>query len=150
MSVNRIYSAQSGDNTITSREYASRAEWADCGESNGQVPAGTNHYIDEEFHIPLEDFVGSHFGRGLLHFFGCDRPNGPLPAIRHSHHCSHQNGTMLTLQRVAALRNAGVRYVEISLDSTYPDKHDTFRGVPGMWDRTVQGIKRRRHRRHQA
>lgn len=51
------------------------------------------------------------------------------------------NGTMLTLDAVKALRDAGVRYVEISLDSVHPEKHDAFRGVPGMWARTVQGIK---------
>ena len=51
------------------------------------------------------------------------------------------NGTTLSLERVRALRDAGVRYVEISLDSTDPDKHDKFRGVKGMWSRTVQGIK---------
>ena len=51
------------------------------------------------------------------------------------------NGTMLSLARVRALRDAGVRYVEISLDSTEAAKHDKFRGVDGMWERTVQGIK---------
>ncbi len=51
------------------------------------------------------------------------------------------NGTNLSLARVRALRDAGVRYVEISLDSTDPDKHDAFRGHPGMWERTVQGIR---------
>ena len=51
------------------------------------------------------------------------------------------NGTMLSLARVRALRDAGVRYVEISLDSTDPAKHDAFRGHPRMWERTVQGIK---------
>ena len=48
---------------------------------------------------------------------------------------------MLSLDRVRALRDAGVRYVEISLDSTDPGKHDAFRGSAGAWARAVQGIK---------
>lgn len=51
------------------------------------------------------------------------------------------NGTMLSTERVRALRDAGVRYVEVSLDSTDSDKHDAFRGQSGVWERTVQGIK---------
>ena len=51
------------------------------------------------------------------------------------------NGTTLSLERVRALRDAGARYLEISLDSTDPAKHDSFRGVPGVWSRTVEGIK---------
>ncbi len=36
---------------------------------------------------------------------------------------------------------AGLRYVEISLDSVDPSKHDEFRGVEGAWERAVKGIK---------
>ena len=36
---------------------------------------------------------------------------------------------------------AGLRYVEISLDSVDPRKHDEFRGVEGAWELTVKGIK---------
>ena len=34
-----------------------------------------------------------------------------------------------------------LRYVEISLDSVDPARHDAFRGVPGMWQRAVAGAK---------
>ena len=51
------------------------------------------------------------------------------------------HGGTLTPQRVAELADAGVKYVEVSLDSVQPEKHDAFRGVPGMWGRTVQGMK---------
>ncbi len=283
---NNADSAQASDRPITSREYAARAAWAGCGESGNPALSGTNHYLDEEFRIPLEKYAGSHLGRGLLHLLSYDRPGGPLLArmissyaapnvslsdkllfrpvhslirklkgsmtdehfrwkvAEHSstvrgivatarsiaefgltlpqkfvvplivvwnftnqcnlscRHCYQSssprkidgelnlreklrivdelgkafvpmiafaggeptispdlipvlrrcrrygihttvatNGTLLTLHRVAALRDAGVRYVEISLDSIDPDKHDNFRGVPGMWARTVQGIK---------
>lgn len=36
---------------------------------------------------------------------------------------------------------AGLKYVEVSLDSTDPKVHDEFRGVKGAWELTVKGIK---------
>ncbi len=51
------------------------------------------------------------------------------------------NGTTLTPERCRELRAAGLRYVEISLDSTDPARHDAFRGVPGMWERSVRGAR---------
>jgi len=53
--------------------------------------------------------------------------------------CDH--GTLLTKDVVRRLRDAGVEYFEISLDSVDPAKHDAFRGVIGAWERTVAGIK---------
>ena len=38
-------------------------------------------------------------------------------------------------------KKAGLRYVEVSLDSTKPEIHDKFRGLVGAWEKTVQGIK---------
>jgi radical SAM protein with 4Fe4S-binding SPASM domain len=51
------------------------------------------------------------------------------------------NGTTLTGERCDQLRQAGIRYVEISLDSTDPARHDAFRGAPGLWERTVAGAR---------
>lgn len=51
------------------------------------------------------------------------------------------NGTTLTPRRCAELRDAGLRYVEISLDSTDPKRHDEFRGIPGMWEKAVAGAR---------
>jgi radical SAM protein with 4Fe4S-binding SPASM domain len=69
-----------------------------------------------------------------------------IPVIRRARHYEMHlslatNGTTLTPQRCAELRDAGLRYVEISLDSTDPARHDAFRGVPGMWQRAVQGAR---------
>jgi len=36
---------------------------------------------------------------------------------------------------------AGLKYVEVSLDSTDPKVHDEFRGVKGAWELAVKGIK---------
>jgi radical SAM protein with 4Fe4S-binding SPASM domain len=51
------------------------------------------------------------------------------------------NGTTMTPKLAGELAEAGVRYVEISLDSVDPAKHDEFRGQPGMWKRTIEGMK---------
>lgn len=51
------------------------------------------------------------------------------------------NGTLLTPEVCARLVESGVKYVEVSLDSVNPDEHDRFRGLPGAWKRTVEGIR---------
>lgn len=51
------------------------------------------------------------------------------------------NGTTMTPRLAAELAAAGVRYVEISLDSVHAAQHDAFRGQPGMWHRTVRGMR---------
>ncbi len=35
----------------------------------------------------------------------------------------------------------GLRYVEVSVDSANPRKHDWFRGVPGSWKRAVKALE---------
>mgnify|MGYP002712979744 CR=1 FL=1 len=50
------------------------------------------------------------------------------------------NGMALTERRVAGLQEAGVRGVGISVDSLDPDRHDAFRGLPGSFARTMDGI----------
>lgn len=51
------------------------------------------------------------------------------------------NGTLLTRRNVDRIASFGVKYVEVSLDSSDPSTHDDFRGVPGAWARTVEGIR---------
>jgi len=51
------------------------------------------------------------------------------------------HGGLLTKERCRNLADLGLRYVEVSLDSTDPEKHDKFRGSPGMWHRSIEGIK---------
>jgi len=50
------------------------------------------------------------------------------------------NGTLITKEIAKKLKDSGVQYVEISLDG-FEKTHDKFRGIPGAWKRTVQGIK---------
>ncbi len=51
------------------------------------------------------------------------------------------NGTIITEEVAKRMKEIGVRYVEVSLDSPNPEEHDEFRGVPGAWERAVNGIK---------
>lgn len=51
------------------------------------------------------------------------------------------NGTLITPDVAKRIADAGVNYVEISLDSTKPDVHDRFRGIPGFWKKAVEGIE---------
>lgn len=56
------------------------------------------------------------------------------------------NGMALTDQRVRSLKAAGAMGVGISVDSLDSQKHDAFRGLPGSWRRTMNGIEAcRRH-----
>jgi radical SAM protein with 4Fe4S-binding SPASM domain len=50
------------------------------------------------------------------------------------------NGTLFDEERVAALKDAGVQAVGISLDSLDPEYHDRFRGREGCWADTMAGI----------
>ena len=51
------------------------------------------------------------------------------------------NGTTMTEEFAARLATAGLRYVEISLDSVDPARHDAFRGQAGLWEKTVRGAR---------
>lgn len=69
-----------------------------------------------------------------------------LPVLRRCRHYGMHvsvatNGTSLTPRLAAELAEAGARYVEVSLDSVHPERHDAFRGQPGMWRRTVEGMR---------
>jgi len=56
------------------------------------------------------------------------------------------NGVLLNEERVKALKAAGAMGMGISLDSLDPDSHDDFRGCPGSWERTLNGMDHcRRH-----
>jgi len=51
------------------------------------------------------------------------------------------NGTLLTKRNLNRLADSGVGYLQISLDAADPKVHDAFRGAPGCWAKTVQGIR---------
>ncbi|MDO8811169.1 MAG: radical SAM protein [Gallionella sp.] len=51
------------------------------------------------------------------------------------------NGVALTGKRVQSLKAAGAMGAGISVDSLDPEKHDAFRGLPGAWEKTLNGIE---------
>ncbi len=51
------------------------------------------------------------------------------------------NGTLLTPEVVAKLKQAGVARVGISLDDTDPAVHDEWRRMPGAWEASVRGMR---------
>ena len=50
------------------------------------------------------------------------------------------NGTLLTTERAAALREAGIRRVAVSVDSAGPERHDALRGAEGAFAAALDGI----------
>ena len=51
------------------------------------------------------------------------------------------NGTLITREIAKKLKESGLEYVEISIDGKDAPNHDGFRGVQGMFERSVEGIK---------
>lgn len=51
------------------------------------------------------------------------------------------NGTLITRDNAKKIKDAGVDYVEISVDGATPEVHDEFRGIPGTFERTTKGLK---------
>lgn len=51
------------------------------------------------------------------------------------------NGTLITKDGARRMRDAGVDYVEISVDGATPEVHDEFRGIPGAFERTMEGVE---------
>lgn len=45
----------------------------------------------------------------------------------------------LTHENLSRLKAAGATSISLSLDGSTPDSHDTFRGVPGVFDQTLAG-----------
>ena len=51
------------------------------------------------------------------------------------------HGGLMSPERCKRLAGLGLKYVEISLDSIDPARHDSFRQTPGAWKRSVEGLK---------
>jgi len=51
------------------------------------------------------------------------------------------NGTLIDREMARRLKEAGAGFIQISLDGATPEVHDEFRGVPGAYERTLQGIR---------
>jgi radical SAM protein with 4Fe4S-binding SPASM domain len=51
------------------------------------------------------------------------------------------NGSLLNRRRAEALVRAGLAQLDLSLDAGRADLHDAIRGVPGTWQRAVDGLQ---------
>ncbi len=51
------------------------------------------------------------------------------------------NGTLITRDNAKRIKEAGIDYVEISIDGATPSVHDKFRGIPNAFVRSMEGIK---------
>jgi radical SAM protein with 4Fe4S-binding SPASM domain len=51
------------------------------------------------------------------------------------------NATLITKEKAREMKEAGIRFTQISLDGATVETHDSFRGINGVYEKTVQGIK---------
>lgn len=51
------------------------------------------------------------------------------------------NGTLITAEVARKIKESGVRRVAISLDGADAATHDSFRGIPGAFDRAIEGFQ---------
>lgn len=51
------------------------------------------------------------------------------------------NATLITKEKAREMKEAGIRFTQISLDGATAETHDSFRGINGVYEKTVQGIK---------
>jgi radical SAM protein with 4Fe4S-binding SPASM domain len=51
------------------------------------------------------------------------------------------NGTLITKDNAKKIKDAGIDYAEISIDGATPGVHDDFRGIPGAFEKAMEGVK---------
>ncbi len=51
------------------------------------------------------------------------------------------NGTLITEDKAKEMKKSGIEFVQISLDGASPKTHDSFRGIDGVFKKTINGIK---------
>lgn len=44
-------------------------------------------------------------------------------------------------ERLKDARDLGLQYIEVSVDSSKPEKHDEFRGIPGAWKHAMTALR---------
>ena len=51
------------------------------------------------------------------------------------------NGTLINSDTAKRIREAGIDYVEISIDGATPSVHDEFRGIPNAFAKAMEGVE---------
>ena len=49
--------------------------------------------------------------------------------------------TFAEMENLKKAVEAGLKYVEVSVDSAKPEKHDEFRGIPGAWEHATKALE---------
>lgn len=63
-------------------------------------------------------------------------------ASRGIHAAVATNGWLFAnINELEKAKEEGLKYVEVSIDSADPEKHDKFRGVKGSWERAVKALE---------
>lgn len=116
-----------------------------CYQDSGHKALATELTLDEK--LDLVDQMAEQYVP-MIAFAGGEPTLSPdlVPVLRRCreygiHTTLATHGGTMTKKRTAELAEAGIRYVEISLDSVHAEKHDAFRGQPGMWQRSVDGMR---------
>ncbi len=113
--------------------------YQDAGKLSPQLTLRERLAVIEELEwnfVPVLAFAG---GEPLVDpdFF----PVAQKAASREIYLSVATNGVLLSRDMCKRLKESGVSYVEVSLDSSFPEYHDRFRGIPDLWKKTVQGIE---------
>lgn len=51
------------------------------------------------------------------------------------------NGTLISKEKAREMKEAGIQFTQISLDGATAETHDNFRGINGVYEKTIRGIK---------
>jgi len=51
------------------------------------------------------------------------------------------NGTLISKEKAREMKEAGIQFTQISLDGASAKTHDSFRGIDGVFEKTIRGIK---------
>ncbi len=63
-------------------------------------------------------------------------------ASRGIHTSVATNGwTFANMEKLKRAVDFGLKYVEVSVDSAKPEKHDKFRGIPGAWEHAIKALE---------
>jgi len=116
-----------------------------CYESAGAK--GDDELSTEEAMRGIDILVDA--GVLILAFSGGEPTMRPdiLQLIEHSSKCGMYTAIATNAilfssrKKVRDFMEAGLQFVQISLDGLNPETHDRFRGVPGCFEKTVHGIK---------
>ncbi|HCC49282.1 MAG TPA: hypothetical protein DEQ38_14385 [Elusimicrobia bacterium] len=134
-----------GVTAVLSMSYRCQCSCAHCGV--GKAPAPPEGELNRAEVLKfIEDLA--RLGGACVHFFGGEpllsphleefvaktRALGLVASV-------DTNGLLLDEAMALRLKAAGIARIRVSLDSPRAGEHDANRGVPGCWDKAVEGLR---------